>query len=72
MHARTRWTLSLVTIILLGIITGCGGEGTTSSGDGTTSSGDGTPLPAKSLSWAAPESYTDNTQLNPLTDLDGF
>lgn len=65
MHTRTRWTLSLATIILLGILTGCGGGGASSSGDGT-------PLPAKTLSWAAPASYTDNTQLNPLTDLDGF
>ena len=65
MHTRTRWTLSLATIILLGILTGCGGGGTSSSGDGT-------PLPAKTLSWAAPEAYTDNTTLNPMTDLDGF
>ena len=65
MHTRTHWTLSLATIILLGILTGCGGGGASSAGDGT-------PLPAKTLSWAAPESYTDNTQLNPLTDLDGF
>lgn len=74
MHARTRWTLSLAAIILLGILTGCGGGGASSSGvgGGASSSGDGTSLPAKTLSWAAPESYTDNTQLNPLTDLNGF
>ena len=52
-------------MILLGILSGCGGGGASSSGDGP-------PLPAKTLSWAAPESYTDNTSLNPLTDLDGF
>ena len=34
--------------------------------------GGGTPLPAKILSWAAPESYTDNTSLNPLTDLSEY
>ena len=64
MHSRTRWTLSFATMILLGILSGCGG--------GASSSGDGNPLPAKTLSWAAPESYTDNTSLNPVTDLDGF
>jgi len=64
-HSRSRWVLSLATMILLGILSGCGGGGASSSGDGT-------PLPAKTLSWAAPESYTDNTSLNPLTDLDGF
>jgi hypothetical protein len=63
MHTQARWTLSLVTIILLGFLTGCGGGG------GATSSGDGTPLPARTLSWDAPDSYTDNTPLNPLTDL---
>jgi len=49
-------------MILPGILFACGGGGASSSGDGT-------PLPAKILSWAAPESYTDNTSLNPLTDL---
>jgi hypothetical protein len=56
-------------MILLGILSGCGGGG---AGSGGSSSGDGSPLPAKTLSWAAPQSYTDNTQLNPLTDLDRF
>ena len=61
----TRWTLSLATMVVLAILSGCGGGGVSSSGDGT-------PLPAKTLSWAAPESYTDSTSLNPMTDLDGF
>ena len=65
MKSGSRWTLSLVTVILLGVLSGCGGGGGSSSNDAT-------PLPAKTLSWAAPESYTDNTSLNPLTDLDGF
>lgn len=64
MTLRTRWTLSLASMLLLGILAGCGGGGSSSSSDG-----DGTALPAKTLSWAAPESYTDNTSLNPLTDL---
>ena len=67
MRTRTRWTISLATMLLLGILAGCGG-----GGGGTSSTGDGTPLPARTLSWAAPESYTDNTTLNPVTDLDGF
>ena len=65
MRTRTRWTLSLATIILLGILSGCGGGGAPSSGDGSS-------LPAKTLSWAAPESYTDNTSLNPVTDLSEY
>jgi hypothetical protein len=52
-------------MVVLAILSGCGGGGTSSSGDGTS-------LPAKTLSWAPPESYTDSTSLNPLTDLDGF
>ncbi len=64
MNFRVRWILSLATMLLLGIFSGCGGGGGSSSVDGT--------LPAKILSWAAPESYTDNTTLNPMTDLDGF
>ena len=74
MHPRTRWTQSLATMLMLAILAGCGGGGASSSGDGTPppADGGGTPLPSKILSWAAPESYTDNTSLNPLTDLDGF
>jgi hypothetical protein len=52
-------------LVVLAILSGCGGGGASSSGDGT-------PLPAKTLSWAPPESYTDSTSLNPMTDLDGF
>jgi hypothetical protein len=59
-------------MVVLAILSGCGGGGASSStdgGGGGITSGGGTPLPAKILSWAAPESYTDNTSLNPLTDL---
>lgn len=52
-------------MVVLAILSGCGGGGTSSSGDGT-------PLPAKILSWAPPNSYTDSSALNPVTDLDGF
>jgi hypothetical protein len=67
MHTPIRLTLSLVTIILLVLLTGCGGGGASSSSP--SSSGDGAPLPAKTLSWAAPDSFTDSTPLDPLTDL---
>ena len=69
MHTQARWTLSLITIVLLGILTGCGGGGSSSTDGGASSTGDGTPLPARTLSWDAPDSYTDSTPLNPLTDL---
>jgi hypothetical protein len=62
-------------MILLAILSGCGGGGGSSSGDiggGIASSGDGTAFPAKTLTWAAPESYTDQTSLNPLTDLSEY
>jgi len=64
---RFRWSLPLAAIILLGSLAGCGG-----GGGGSSSSGDGSPIPAKTLSWAAPESYTDSTLLNPLTDLSEY
>ena len=72
MNSRTRWTLAIATMVVLAILSGCGGGGASSSSDGgggDITSGGGTPLPAKILSWAAPESYTDNTSLNPMTDL---
>lgn len=66
MGTKFRWPLFLAAMILMGILAGCGGGG------GGSSSVDGSPLPAKTLSWAAPESYTDNTSLNPLTDLSEY
>lgn len=74
MRSGTRWTQSLATMAVLAILSGCGGGGVSSSGDGTPppTGGGGTSLPAKTLSWAAPESYTDNTSLNPLTDLSEY
>jgi len=61
-------------MVVLAILSGCGGGGASSSGDGTPlpADGGGTPLPAKILSWTAPTSYTDSTPMNPLTDLDRF
>ena len=74
MRPGTRWTLSLATMVVLAILSGCGGGGASSSGDGTPlpTDGGGTALPAKILSWAPPNYYTDSTSLNPVTDLDGF
>jgi hypothetical protein len=75
MHPRTRWTLYLAMMILLGILSGCGGGGSSSSdGGGGSSSGDGggTLLPAKNLSWAPPESFTDTSSLDPRTDLQEY
>jgi hypothetical protein len=48
------------------IFSGCGGGGSSSD------SGSGTPLPARVLSWEAPTSYVDATDLNPVTDLDRY
>jgi len=53
-------------IVLLVIISGCGGGGSTAD------SGNGTALPAKILNWQAPSSYTDGTPMNPTADLDRF
>ena len=43
---------------------GCGGNGSTT--------GVGASIPAKILSWGPPAYFTDNTALNPATDLDVF
>jgi hypothetical protein len=72
---RTRFALPLVMLVLLGSLVGCGGGGGGSSAVDISlppTGGGGTPLPAKILSWAAPESYTDNSSLNPITDLEGY
>jgi hypothetical protein len=61
----TVWKIILSLFTTLVVLSACGGGGGSSSGDGN-------PLPTKTLSWAAPDSYTDNTPLNPLTDLNGF
>jgi len=55
-------------IITFSILAGCGGGGDT----GTSSSGGGNPVPAKTLTWVAPVSYTDGTPLDPATELDSF
>ena len=44
-------------------LAGCGGGGSSSSDGGYSG-------PAKTLTWADPTSYTDNTSLNPASDLD--
>ena len=80
---RTRWTIIPCDDDPAGDSLRLRGRGSSSSGDGSSlptggggttppTGGGGTALPAKILSWAAPESYTDNTSLNPITDLDGY
>ena len=55
-------------IVILAAFSGCGGGGSAGSAD----SGGGTALPAKTLIWEAPTSYTDGTPMNPTADLDRF
>ncbi len=66
MSENRKRRLLFVACTLLGLfLAACGGGG---GGD----TGGGTPLPPKILSWSAPTAYTDNTVLNPLTELDSF
>jgi len=59
---------------------GCGGGGSAGSADsgGGSPPGDGSipgggiALPARTLNWEAPSSYTDGTPMNPTTELDRF
>lgn len=65
--------ISLIVIFIVTVGTvGCGGGGgdETSSGGGGTPPGGGTTSAPHVLSWAPPQSYTDGTPLNPVTDLD--
>ncbi len=49
------------------VVSGCGG------GESTESAGmPGGTLPAKTLSWEPPVSYSDDTPLDPATELDSF
>lgn len=65
-------SLAVILAAIVGIV-GCGGGGETSSGEGgTPPPGGGTTSPPRILSWAPPQSYTDGTPLNPVTDLDSF
>jgi len=64
----------LALIVALATFSGCGGGGASSTSDsGTTPpTGSGTALPARTLSWEPPNSYVDNSTMNPVTDLDRF
>lgn len=62
----------LLALVLLGITPGCGGGGGSSESNGTPPPGGGPAPSAKTLIWTAPLYYTDNTPLNPLTDLSRY
>jgi hypothetical protein len=61
-------------IAMLSAISGCGGGGGSSSADpgGGSLPGGGPALPARTLNWEAPSSYTDGTPMNPIAELDRF
>ncbi len=76
MRLRKSVFLAIILTALVGAM-GCGGGGgevSTSDGGGSLPppGGGGAPLPTITLTWVAPNEYTDNTPLNPLTDLDSF
>lgn len=59
--------LLLVAFAMLGLsLAACGGGG------GGADTGGGPSLPPKILSWSPPTAYTDNTVLNPVSELDSF
>jgi hypothetical protein len=67
LNNRLRRILTLSLIAAMATLFGCGG-GASSSDSGTP----GTSLPARTLSWESPTTYTDQTAMNPATDLDRF
>ena len=80
MRAPARGVIIVAMIVMLAAFSGCGGGGSAGSadsgggslpGDGSLPGG-GTALPARTLNWEAPSSYTDGTPMNPLSDLDRF
>lgn len=68
--AGNRLKTLLLSVIIVATLSGCGGGGST--GGGSNGGGGGDTVPAQTLSWAPPTSYTDTTPLNPATDLDRF
>ena len=71
MRAPVRGVIIVAMIVMLAAFSGCGGGGSSLPGDGSLPGG-GTALPARTLNWEAPSSYTDGTPMNPLSDLDRF
>ena len=63
MPAQIRTILWIALGLMITILPGCGGGGSSESGP---------PLPSRVLSWEAPTSYVDTTAMNPVTDLDRF
>ena len=56
-------TIGLMILAVGMCLAGCGGGGGSSTASGAV-------VPAKTLTWADPTAYTDNTSLNPASDLD--
>ena len=74
MSAFFRGAILISMIVMLTAFSGCGGGGSAGTADsgGGTPPGGGTALPARTLNWEAPSSYTDGTPMNPLSELDRF
>ena len=74
MRTHVRGVILVAMIVMLAAFSGCGGGGSAGSADsgGGSLPGGGAALPARTLNWEAPSSYTDGTPMNPLSDLDRF
>ncbi len=73
MQRVRRWIISVAAIALLALVSACGGGGGDTAPAGSPSLPPGSPpLPPKILSWSPPSAYTDNTPLNPVSELDSF
>ena len=74
MSTLARGAVVFSMIVMLAAVSGCGGGGSASSADSGEVSPPvgGTALPARTLNWEVPSSYTDGTPMNPTTELDRF
>ncbi len=69
-HIATLSVLAIVLFLLAGCGGGVGGDVSTGGGPGPGGGTGSAQVPV--LNWSAPLAYTDNTPLNPLTDLESF
>jgi len=74
LSAPFRGAILVTMFVMLAAFSGCGGGGSAGSADsgGGSPPGGGTALPARTLNWEAPNSYTDGTPMDPLSELDRF